>query len=294
MSNGFDPPVPADCQDPCPNDCDSVFERVHVSYLIRGGTRVMWDVLPNFDGPMPWTFQLQVGETGNPLADDWENVGLPMDNVFYAIDGEQRVWGKTNLTHYRVLLTDAEGTEYYSDPVDGLGVLSRRDWRIAKEIIRKETVRAKLAAPRGYLLKHRVTGLPCTQCTEWQTEEVTDPDCPECRGTGIQCGYYYPIGCVWADLQPKTRRAHIDNSAARGTTDDIVISGRMLMLPLLDSYDVWVNAKTDDRYYLHKIQHVAEIRGIPLIANVELRPAPFTDIIYSVEIPEQLRELEGV
>jgi hypothetical protein len=29
----------------CPPDCESVFDRVVVSYLVRGGTRVMWELL---------------------------------------------------------------------------------------------------------------------------------------------------------------------------------------------------------------------------------------------------------
>lgn len=59
------------------------------------------------------------------------------------------------------------------------------------------------------------------------------------------------------------------------------------MLPLIDEGDVWVSKKTDDRYYIHKIQNTAEIRGVPLIASVELRPAPFTDVIYQIAIPQQ-------
>jgi hypothetical protein len=59
------------------------------------------------------------------------------------------------------------------------------------------------------------------------------------------------------------------------------------MMPLIDEKDIWVSRKTDDRYYIHAIQDVAEIRGVPLVANVEMRPAPFTDVIYSIPIPQQ-------
>ena len=67
----------------------------------------------------------------------------------------------------------------------------------------------------------------------------------------------------------------------------------MLMLPLLQETDVWVNRETDDRYYIHSIQDVAEIRGVPLIANVEMRPAPYTDIAYTIPIPQQDEFLSG-
>jgi type III secretory pathway component EscU len=65
------------------------------------------------------------------------------------------------------------------------------------------------------------------------------------------------------------------------------MSGRMLMLPLIDELDVWVNRKTDDRYIIQTIRNAAELRGVPLIANVELRPAPFTDVVYNIPIPQQ-------
>jgi len=280
------------CCDPCPQDCPSVFDRVHVSYLIRGGTRVVWDLLPEFADPLPWEFTLQVGKSANPMAGDWEDVGISVENTFYAIDGEQRVWGKTNFTHYRVKLETTDGT-YYSDPVGGLGILEKRDWRIAREIVRKERLRNKLATNNGYLLKRRISGARCTQCTDFQTDEVRNPDCEECWGTGFQCGYFYPMGCVWADLAPRTKRKHVDDRGARGTVNDVTVPARMLMIPLIDELDVWVNAKTDDRYYVHQIQHAAEIRGVPLVANVELRPAPFSDIVYGIEIPQQVAALEA-
>ena len=75
------PPLPAaTCQDVCPSQCESVFDVVHVSYLIRGGTRVCWQLLPTFADPLPYTFQLQVGQSANPDADDWEDVGVSIEN----------------------------------------------------------------------------------------------------------------------------------------------------------------------------------------------------------------------
>jgi hypothetical protein len=267
--------------------CPSVFDRVHISYLIRSGTRVVWDLVPEFKDPLPWVFQLQVGRVGDPLSGEWDNVGLPQENAFYAVDSEQRVWGKTQWSHYRVKLTTPAG-HYFSQPTNLLGILNHRDWRIAREIVRKERLRNRLATSDGYLLKRRFSGAKCTQCVDLQTDDVRNPDCTECWGTGYQCGYYYPMPCIWADLSPRVAHKEIDNAAARGTVKDVVVTARMLMLPLLETYDVWVNKKTDDRYFVHQIQSVAEFRGCPLIANVELRPAAYHDIIYEIPIPQEL------
>jgi hypothetical protein len=282
----------ATCQDECPPACSSVFDMVHVSYLIRGGTRICWTLLNTFADALPYTFQLQVGQSGNQDADDWVDVGLPIENTYYAVDGTKRVYGKTQYTHYRVKLTTGAGT-YWSDPIAKGGILGKRDWRLAREIVRKERLRSRYVSQDGYLLKRMVTGVKCTICLDLQTDEVGNPDCPECFGTGLQCGYFYPIDCVWADLSPRTHRKHIDDAGVRGTINDIVVSGRMLHLPLLQERDVWVSRKTDDRYYVQSIQNASEMRGVPLIANVELRPAPFTDVIYTIEIPQQDAALEG-
>ncbi len=270
-------------ENPCPPQSPSVFDRVHVSYIVRGGTTVIWDLLPTFSDPLPWVFTLQAGLSGNPAADDWQDVGLPVENVCYAVDGEQRAWGKTNIVHYRVKL-ETPNKLYYSDPTGGLGVLDTNGWKIAREIARKERLRHHQATCQGWLLKQRRSGAAC-HCRDFQTEEVRDPNCPTCWGTGYQCGYFRPMDCVWADLAPRTRRKHLDDQGERGVISNITVAARMLQVPLLSEYDVWVNDRTDDRYYIHSIENIAEVRGVPVIANVELRPAPFTDVVYSIPIP---------
>lgn len=282
-----------DCDTSC-NDAygPSPFDRVVVSYLIKGGTRVMWELVPSFNDPRPLEFQLQVGTTANNDADDWADVGLPVTDQYFAIDGEQRVFGNTNWTYYRVKLTTPRG-EYVSDPVNLWGTLSRADWRLAREIVRKELVAHKGASQLGYLLKRRVTGQRCKLCLDHMTKEVKNPACPSCYATGYECGYYYPMGCVWANMSPKTRRLELDGGQGRGTVNDIVVQARMTLTDLMVEDDVWVNKVTDDRYYVHKVQHVAEWRGVPLVGQVELRPIPFSSIIYDIGVPQQLDYVAG-
>lgn len=270
---------------PCPPECENVFSMVHVSYLIRGGTRVMWEIDKDFNDTLPWSFQLQVGRYGDGTDDNaWTNVGISVDDSCYAIDGEKRNYGKLQNTYYRVMMATPNGL-YYSRPASIQGILTHRDWRLSREIIRKERIRNRYVAQDGYLLKRRLNGPDCNTCLDLQTKEVTDINCPECWGTGKQCGYYYPVSCIWADLSPTSHSMQLDGQ--RGTTLDIVNSARMLMLPIIDEYDVWVSKKTDIRYAIRGIQHAAEMRGVPLIANATLKPLPFSDVIYDVEIPYQ-------
>jgi hypothetical protein len=263
-----------------------------VSHLIRGGTRVAWDLLPSFADPNPLTFQLQVGVTASNDSDDWADVGLPVDDVYVAFDEEQRVWGNMNWTHYRVQLTSASGV-HYSEPTGGLGGLSRRDWIYARELIRKETKwhRLNRSSQEGILLKRRWTGTQCPTCLDPMTEEVKNPDCATCYGTGFLCGYYYPVDCVWAAMDPRTYRSELDGGQGRGNVNDIILKARMLNTVMLGEEDVWVNLVTDDRYYVHRVNNRAEVRGMAICADVELRVVPYSSVIYDIEIPQQLAAL---
>lgn len=277
---------------PCPRVCASVFDRVLVTYTIRQGALVQWELLPTFTDPLPYEFQLQVGRTPSNDSDDWENVGLPVENLFCAIDGQQRAFGKTNWTHYRVQLTTSKGV-YLSHPTLAMGTLNVRDWNIAREVIRNRTLMFTIGEGiPGYLLKRRVSGQPCTNCLDYQTHEsLQGTDCPRCYGTTFECGYFFPIACVWAKLSPRTYRAHLDGGQQRGTVDDQVVKAGMLATYVATEDDVWINAKTDDRYFLHQIQHTAEIRGVPLLADAEMRLIPFSSNIYTIQVPDQLKAL---
>lgn len=272
----------------CYVDCPDVFEQLHVSYLTRGGTRVMWSIDPKIEIEAPWQFQLQYSLEPRPTA-TWTNVGLAVTNSFYAIDPAQRDYGQSIRGFYRVVMTAGDfvsASRAFS--VDG--VLSPRDWRIAQEILRKERLRASYTAVDGFLMRLRKSGKRCTRCLDIQTNEAMDMNCPNCRGTGYECGYYYPLDCVWADLSPVNRNSKLDDNATRGTVEDIRLAARMLMLPpFLSAYDVWISDRLDQRYTVHNIQHVAEIRGVPLIASVELRLIPYSDPVYKIPIPQQVR-----
>lgn len=286
-----DPPAPTvpdtrtdDCR-PCLPPCQGrVFERLSVSYLLRGGTLVSWELTDTFRDPAPLSFQLEVGGTANQDSDDWETIGLPVVDGLYAVDDQQRVYGKTNWTHYRVRLTAPSG-EYLSPAIGLLGILDHRDWRLAQEIYRKEELRSRSATQQGYLLKRRITGTAC-ECVDPQLGESRNPECPLCYGTGIRCGYMLPLPCVWADFSPRTHRTAID-AGGRGTTNNVVTRCRMSLLVPVFQNDVWCSRRTDDRYYIHNVQHIAEHRGVPLVGQVEMRLAPVSDPIYNVVIPDQ-------
>tara|TARA_Y100001938_G_scaffold120883_1_gene168018 strand:- start:9020 stop:9832 length:813 start_codon:yes stop_codon:yes gene_type:complete len=268
-----------------PRTRDAVFSRVSVDHLVGGGSRVSWELQKTFTDPTPHTFQLQFGKTGLGTASDWADVGSSVEDVFYATDSTQRVYGKRLTTHYRVKLTTSAGT-YYSEPVATYGLLSKRDWLIAKSIVRKELLRhEKKASPNGYFLKRKWsegTSITDHQIVDPLTGEVVKTISTPGKGTSKVGGYYDPVA-MYMDLSPETHHLRKDMQG-KGTINDVRVQGRTIAFPQLNTKDVWVDATSDKRYFVHAVQHSAEIRGVPIIVNVELRPAPFNDPIYEVSI----------
>lgn len=282
-----------DCTVRCVDDCVQVFDRIFVwPQITAGDTRVEWSLKDVFirSSTGPYTFQLQVGRTSQNTADDWVNVGAPVVDGYFALDSTKRVYGKFQWTHYRIKLTVPGVTDpYYSDPQPCMGNLSWTDWNRARDILRMEKVRLRqLAGQEGYLLKLKLFGTDC-ECLDPQTKENLNPEHPDCYGTGIEGGYYEPVPCVYADLSPTSHDSHLDGGAMRGTVDDAtVVSARLLNYPQVHSGDVWVSRDKDFRWMIHKTSAVAEIRGVPLVLQAEMRLLPFTHPVYNLEIAGQV------
>lgn len=272
----------------CPSgNCDSAFERVRVSHLVSGGSRITWELEPSFRETGTYSYTLQVGRSGNPNADDWTDVGLPVNDAAYLVDDQQRLYGINNWTHYRIKLVTGEGT-HYSKPQPALGDLSRKDWLLAREIIRSHRLdlRAGAGTP-GYLLKRRTSGDPCS-CLDYQLGIPRNAQCPDCYGTGFIGGYQPVIGCSWAELSNDYVQTEAKNDIGTiGIGSTVIRAKRMLYEPQMFEYDVWVNKTSDERYVILRISSIADVRGVTVLASVDMELIEYTHPIYSLEIADQ-------
>ncbi len=260
----------------------ATFARVTVDHIVAGNTRVSWELDRHFIDPLPYTFQLQYCHAYTTDNAEWTNVGATVVNTYFATDVSKRIYGKLDDSYYRVKLVTSVDT-YYSTPVRADGLLSKKDWLLAREITRKEQLRhAALTSPRGYLLKVRRYGPRCTECTDEFTQEVKRSLCDTCYGTGYEGGYFDPIPAFYADVSLEASRDH--RNPQTGMENKHVIKARFIGDPLVYSYDVWVNQFSDERYYLHEITAISHIRGVNIIYDAELRLAPYSDIIYTYPI----------
>jgi hypothetical protein len=269
---------------------DRVFDRVWVDFLVRGGATISWRLSPLFRDPQPYHCRVQVGDAGVPSFDAWEYADAgPSLNTFQYVDAARRGYGKHRSVYYRVEL-ETPSRVYYSRPASAAGVLPKHDWLIARELVRQNRLLMDRATSvKGWLLKRRWAGT--TPDPKNTSIAVTDPlDSSVVRsndatvGTAFVGGYYAPHPYE-LEVSPTSHRAMLD--ASRGNVDDAnrAIAGRAIMVPELDTEDVFVCDGSDRRYYVQRVTHTAEWRGVPLLADVELRPAVANDVIYSIAMP---------
>lgn len=264
-----------------------------VDHSIVGVSRVSWEMDRAFHDPRPWIFQLQFSPSGLDTSTDWINVGSPVENTLYAEDDQRHTseYGKRLLTYYRVILTTPLRT-YVSTPTDTYGLLDEPDWILAREIIRKENLRHRYVSRSGYLLKRMRFGERCTNCTDPLAGEILNSKCPECNGVGFKVGYHAPIPMIM-DLSTDAI-AEQRNGASTGPSRVANVMGRTLGSPPLAKEDVWVDARSDQRWFADgAIAHAAEWRGVPLIVSVELSLAPFSHQVYKIEVGGEPGALPG-
>jgi hypothetical protein len=264
---------------------DNVFNKVSVDYMVAGGARVTWEINRYFTDPEPHYFTLQVnrnfGET-----DDWETIGSEnVLNVNWLMDGTHRLYAKDLNLVYRVRLVTQNAT-YYSLQSQVMGNLTVRQWNLARVIARKldlQSRRRTLVTFPGYLLKHKLYGTECS-CLDPFTKESTNTDHELCYGTGVLGGYWKATEHSMYQKANDGDYPHLDPAGNRGTIDDQVISAQFRGLPGMARHDVWVDASSDLRYSVHKVDVNAAMNSVPLIATVELRLVPLGHILYSVPL----------
>jgi len=251
--------------------------------MTRGVSRVWWQLERLFRDEGPYVFQLQFGRTGLRDASDWTNIGAPVVDSYFALDPEWRETGYDITSHYRVVLTTPTGT-YVSQAASCYGELTERDWLLAREIIRKEQLRNRLAAVPGYLIKPLRYGTPCKRCRDQLTEELTDADCPICSGTGFETGYHPPVAMQCWDLSPQVIQEQVDSNVKGTTRENPYVNARVIGFPALNKYDIWVNGSSDERWTVDTIQVTAALRGVPLVYQVRMGLLPFNHAVYALEV----------
>ena len=273
----------------------AAFQRAMVDYMIAGTARVTWTFKRHFVDPNPetWVYQLQASESGmltthypgsgQARLDDWVDVGDPVVDPAFLLDTTRRAFGKLLLVTYRIKLITPLG-QYFSDPTTTYGLLNKQDWLRAKEIFRKEDLLHKKATSvSGYIFRRKRHGTPCPKCSDPSTQDIKISKCDFCKGTRYVHGYYPAFPYSYCRLENSQGKEQRDISSV-GSKMDSSVKGRIISIPGLNSFDVWVDGYSDLRYYIHVVGEAAKIRNVPLIYDIELRQADFNDVVYSLSL----------
>jgi len=270
------------------------FFEIYVKNRPRGGTIVYWGLRRDFLGRGPYTFELQWAESNEA---DWETVTAVVD-TYWAEDPERRLFAKAKESWYRIKLSyftpTGDPREEYSTPHQATGVWNKRDWLVARDICRKEQLLAKKFTGRaGYILKRKVWGEVCPECADYDTGEVSNGHCPVCFGTGKRGGYWPGhLTYAWEMQSGASQQKKINDNV--GMVNNRGTKMRALAYPNFESYDIFVDEQTGERFVIREVSNVANIKGIPLVNVCEFRLAPYTDIVYEVPIvPPEYTEPEA-
>ncbi len=256
-----------------------VFKRVLVDYFQAGGGRVSWELDPHFMDPGPYIFTLQVS-TNHGEPGTWAAVGDPVEDGVYVIDPVQRQYTIRTRVVYRIELTTPSYV-YYSPIAQVYGLLTERQWLLARAIVRKlllQVTRPTLNTLPGKLLKRKLNGTACS-CIDEYTGATLNTSHITCYGTGIVGGYWQAVDTNLLDTAIDGSHVKVENN--KGTIDEQVLKGKFAGLPMLETRDIWVSDSSDIRYFIHSIKHVSEMNQVPIVTEVELRPIPAGDVIYS-------------
>lgn len=262
----------------------SAFKRLSISNVLRTDgshvVRVTWALNRAFSEPGPYSFELWRGFA----PEDTQAELLAAGGDGHWMYDESPLFPQMGTeVYYQVYLIDGNGTRHPGPWQPYHSNWSRRDWRLAREITRKEAlVMRKFSGAYGWLLKRRYWGSPCPVCVDPVTAQVDEANCSTCFGTRFEEGYHTPAEC-WLVLERAGRQSALDENTGHQKATEV--AARALAYPPIETGDIWVQAHTDQRYRVQSpISSLAMHRGIPLVNQVQLIELPRSDSVYELEV----------
>ena len=235
-----------------------------------------WELNDSFSAPGPFAFRIQMAPT--PTG-PWETISEPVIDSYYWAD-ERKPVGKTAARNYRVTMVDADGVQYASEPVLPAGDLDLREFLIAREILRKEELNARMmAGVRGQVWIAAEYGTKCPKCLDPITGHVRNSHCSKCHGTGFYPSHYGPFTMWLSFSQNQNGMTHDE---VGGTKDDKQFSVRAIGTPRLKKNDVIRDTRTGKMFYIQAVSNAAELRRIPIVQQLTVSEAATTDQCYDL------------
>lgn len=257
------------------------FTSIELKLDIRDGHLISWSIDPLFDDPEPHKFFLEVSE--DPLFSILIRE-IPVGNLPYARDTKGLHQNFNNIINYRIRLETEKGI-YHSEVVNtNFAPLTRRQYAMANEIIRKELMlMTKFTGINIVVLKRKIYGPSITDKTIDPISGVALTDESPDHGNIKTKGYYDPVNS-WMSTAGGQSINRIDPNGA-GTINSFIQQVKMLPFPIVNYNDIVIDVDADLRYIVKEVDFVTYPgASIVLIQNVQLSLLPTSDPVYSINI----------
>lgn len=257
---------------------DTVITAVHIRPSYSGGFLFAWEIAGDFNAKAPWKFYVQ--EAQSPTG-EWKDISTELENKFIWQEDKRPRINKSVVLYFRIKLI-ADRKTYYSDVYTPYGDLTKKEFLIAKDIMRREILHAsKMAGVETQVYINSNWGPRCQECLDPITGMVRDGHCKYCLGTGRDPAYHGPYN-MWAVFSGDTNHTYQEGQGGIGNVEPKSFQVRVIGSPVLKKNDVVIDSRTDKRYYIDKVDIVAELRRIPVVQSLTVHEAPVTDIVYKL------------
>lgn len=211
----------------------------------------------------------------NGKSDLWDPVIRPVENMFSASDTIRRLYVKDPVSQFKVKMEagfpedpeEPPAYTYLSEPVAPYFRLDRREFLVAREIMRKE-----------YLMLRRMSGVPLAifffNMFEVAPDEATDPLTggvidPELESTDKYHGPYDALGA----FSPAKKQKEMAEDGT-GVREPYSHTLRVLGVPQLCHYDIVFDRNNGMAYHVDEVVNEAEIRRHPLVQVLTVHQVP--------------------
>lgn len=241
----------------------------------RRGFGFSWSVATTIGDALPWTFTVEVAETqGGP----WSIHAGPAQNVSF-LRGEGPILSPAAPALFFRLRMQTADRDVYSDVRVPAQQLQRREWLAARTMMRDASLQYRGPGGVRMALWQRALYGPSCVCANEITGESENTRCLICHGTGKQLGYIGPVE-IHGIMETRKVQARQDDDTALTEAEPNQIE--TLAAPLLRAFDVLVDTGTGRRYIVGAVQHLAAVRGVPVLVRAQLAMPSTSSPIYNV------------
>lgn len=208
----------------------------------------------------------------------WEEIGMAEEGSWAFTDYE--LHAPTVLRSYYHIVRCVSKTE--RKYVDSSWVDSKPEQdHIATELIRKKMIYLMTRGGcQAAIMAKKTWGANCSRCYNHEKMSATDPDCPNCFGSGYTGGYLHPV-YLPAIINPPKKSV----VASQIVFDPRQIYAEIGYMPVVNPDDVFTDVKQNIRY---KVKEVAPYthRLVTVSQTLLLMRIDENDNLYSLSVPE--------